>query len=185
MPRFGDETAGGDTFPCSSDRALLSLFTLTEDGDVTEIVARFDATSTAGTNMKGLIYSNNAGVPDVRLGVGAAVAVPAGGGLVTSALAVSLVAGDYWLGYVCDSFQAVAAEDSTGGLSRMEGTTYASPANPWVETAPGTGRLNVYAEYTVPEPPDTGVTWMPRHQTAGGRRGRMVPSGMIPPTHPT
>ena len=29
------------------------------------------------------------------------------------------------------------------------------------------------------------VTWMPRHQTAGGRRGRMVPSGMTPPTRPT
>lgn len=185
MPRFGDETAGGDTFPCNGDRALLSLFTLTEAGDVSEIVARFHSSSAAGTNMKGLIYSNNAGVPNARLGVGAAVAVPAGGGLVTSALAVSLAAGDYWLGFVCDSFEAVAEEDSSGGLSRMEGTTYASPAATWTEADIGAGRINVYAEYTVPEPPDTGVTWMPRHQTAGGRRGRMVPSGMTPPTRPT
>lgn len=184
MPRFGDETAGGDTFPCSGDRALLSLFTLTEDGDVSEIVARFHSSSTAGTNMKGLIYSDNAGVPNARLGVGAAVAVPAGGGLVTSALAVSLTAGDYWLGFVCDSFEAVAQEDVSGGHSRMEGTTYASPAATWTESGTGPSGMNVYAEYTVPEPPDTGVTWMPRHQTAGGRRGRMVPSGMTPPTRP-
>lgn len=148
MARFGDETAGGDTFPCDGDRALLSLFTLTEAGNVTSIEARFEASSSAGTNFKGLIYSNNAGVPNTRLGVGAAVAVPAGGGVLSSSLSVSLAAGDYWLGFVCDAFTAVAEEDTTGGLSRMEGTTYASPAATWTETATGTGRINVYAEYT-------------------------------------
>lgn len=29
------------------------------------------------------------------------------------------------------------------------------------------------------------VVWMPRYQVASGRRGRMVPSGMTPPTRPT
>jgi hypothetical protein len=151
MPRFGDETAGGDTFPCSGDRALLSLFTLTETADIVSIEARFHSTSGAGTNFKGLIYSDNAGVPDARLGVGAAVAVPAGGGVLSSALALSaLPPGNYWLGFVCDSFQAVAEEDASGGLSRMEGTTYASPAATWTESGTGSGRINVYAEYTTP-----------------------------------
>lgn len=154
MPRFGDETAGGDTFPCSGDRALLSLFTLTETADIVSIEARFHSSSTAGTNFKGLIYSNNAGVPDARLGVGSAVAVPAGGGVLSSALALAgLPPGDYWLGYVCDSFQAVAEEDPSGGLSRMEGATYASPAATWTESGTGSGRINVYAEYTTPGKP--------------------------------
>lgn len=149
MPRFGDETAGGDTFPCESDRALLSLFTLSETADITSIEARFDSTSTAGTNFKGLIYSNNAGVPDARLGVGAAVAVPAGGGVLSSALALAgLPPGDYWIGFVADSYEAVAQVDSSGGLSTMETTTYASPAATWTEAATSVARLNVYAEYT-------------------------------------
>jgi hypothetical protein len=148
MARFGDETAGADTFPCSGDRALLSRFTLTEAGDLTEIVARFDAASTAGASLKGLVYSDNAGTPQTRLAVGAAVAVPAGGGLVASALTVSLAAGEYWLGFVADSFQAVAQCDAAGGLSRMEGTTYASPAATWIQAGTSAARLNVYAEYT-------------------------------------
>ena len=148
MARFGDETAGADTFPCSGDRALLSRFTLTEAGDLTEIVARFDAASTAGASIKGLVYSDNAGTPQTRLAVGAAVAVPAGGGLVSSALTVSLAAGEYWLGFVADSFQAVAQCDAAGGLSRMEGTTYASPAATWIQAGTSAARLNVYAEYT-------------------------------------
>lgn len=148
MARFGDETAGGDTYPLGEDLALLSLFTLTEDGDITSIEARFDSSSTAGTSFKGLVYSNNAGVPNARLGIGTAATIPAGGGVISSALSVSLSAGDYWLGYVCNSFEAVAQVDISGGLSRMEGATYASPAATWTESGTGFSRINVYAEYT-------------------------------------
>lgn len=170
MARFGDDTAGGDTFPCSGDRALLSLFTLTEAGDLSEIVARFDASSTAGASIKGLVYANSAGTPGARLAVGAAVAVPAGGGLVSSALSVSLAAGDYWLGFVANSFEAVAQCDSAGGLSRMEGTTYASPAATWTQSGTSAARVNVYAEYTAaPTGPTLLFRQFPPQRVRGGK----------------
>ena len=133
MATFGNTTAGGDTFPNSGDRALVSKFTLSEAGDVTEINARFAGTATAGMNFKGLIYDDDgtAGAPGTRLAIGTATAVPAGGGVIASPITASLAAGDYWLGYVCDSFQAEADIETTGTLKRKEAHTYASPSTPW------------------------------------------------------
>jgi hypothetical protein len=148
MPTFGDTSAGGDTFPCSGDRGLLSKFTLIENGDVTALYIRFDSSSTAGTTVKGLIYTDLTGQPDLLLAEGSAVVVPGGGGLVVSTISVSLTPGDYWLGFVADSFEAVAQCDSSGGLSRMEDVTYASPSAIWTEKGTGTAQVNVYAEYT-------------------------------------
>lgn len=153
MARFGDETAGGDDFPCSGDRGLLSRFELTEAGDVSEVVVRFAAVSAAGTTMKGLIYADGTGVPGARVAIGAAVAVPAGGGLVSSATTASLAAGFYWLGFVADGSDPRAQGDVGGSLSRMEGTTYASPAATWTQSGTGGMGLNVYAEYTPSAPP--------------------------------
>lgn len=151
MATFGDTTAGSSTSPCSGDRAWASKFTLSENGDVTEVVMRFDSTSTSGTNVKGLIYSDSGGVPLTKLAQSSAVSVPAGGGLVSMALTVSLAAGTYWLGFVADNFTAVCQCDaSPANQSRMESTTYASPATTWVEAGTGLVQLNIYATYTVP-----------------------------------
>jgi hypothetical protein len=154
VARFGDDSAGASSFPCSSDRALLSLFTLTEAADVTEIVCIFEATTTAGCSFKGLIYADAGGTPGARIAVGAATAIPAGASTTASACVVTLAAGDYWLGLVTDGFEARMQCDASGGLSRMEAATYASPAGTWTQSGTGSARLNVYAEYTaVPSGP--------------------------------
>lgn len=158
MPTFGDTTAGGDTFPCSGDRAVLSKFTAGGSGTLTSINVRFDSTSGSGANFKGLIYADDGAgnTPGTRLGVGNAVSVPAGGGdLQSGGLSVDIVGGtDYWIGGVTSDFQPVFQLDSSpSNGSRMEGTTYASPAASWTESGITAGQLNTYGTYVEPPPP--------------------------------
>lgn len=155
MATFGDTTAGGDTFPCSGDRGCLSRFTCPEVGTITAIWVRFDATSTAGANAKALLYTNNAGVPGTLVVASSGAAVPAGGGLQQFVCTGALTAQDYWIGAVTDSFQSVFQCDASGGGSRMEGVTYASPAATWTESGTTTAQFNAYVEYT----PGGGVSY--------------------------
>ena len=160
MAILGNNTAGGDTFPCSSDRAMLSPYTATEDGTVTEIHYTFDATSTAGTNMKGLIYTGSGSVPSgTPFAVGAAVAIPVNGGDVTSTVSCSITNGTkYWIGYVCDSSTAVADIETTGGSSRMEATSYASPGT-WSEAGTSTEGCG-WIVYTAGPPAEPNIPTM-------------------------
>ena len=163
MPTFGDTTAGGDTFPCSSDRAVLSKFTCPTSGTLTQINVRFDSTSGSGENFKGLIYADDGAgnTPGTRLGVGGVTAVPAGGGdLASTGLSVALVGGtDYWIGAVIDGFQPVYQMDaSPSNGSRMEATTYASPAASWTEAGTTGGQMNTYGTYT--EAAGGGLAWI-------------------------
>ena len=148
MPTFGNTTVGGDTFPCSNDRAMLSAFTLSEAGTVSGVSMRFSSATTAGCNFKGLIYADSSGSPGSRLGVGAATAIPAGGGVIESTLSLALSAGTYWLGYVTDSFQAEAEIETTGTSQRKEALTYASPADPYGTPSGSSTEICVYATYT-------------------------------------
>lgn len=163
MATFGDTTAGGDTFPCTNDRAVLSKFTAGSSGTLTAINVRFDSTSSAGANFKGLIYADDGAgnTPGTRLGVGNAVAVGAGGGdLQSGGLSVSIVGGtDYWIGGVTDSFQCVFQLDaSPSNGSRMETVTYASPAASWTEAGTTSGQLNTYGTYT--EGVSNAIAWI-------------------------
>ena len=153
MATFGDTTAGGDTFPCTNDRAVLTKFTCPTSGTLTQINVRFDSTSAAGASFKGLIYADDGAgnTPGTRLGIGGATAVGAGGGdLASTGLSVTLVAStDYWIGGVCSDFQCVMQMDAGGvGGSRMEGTTYASPNATWSESGTTANTLNTYGTYT-------------------------------------
>ena len=153
MATFGDTTAGGDTFPCANDRAVVSKFTCSTSGTLTQINVRFDSTSSAGASFKGLIYADDGAgnTPGTLLGVGGATAVGAGGGdLASTGLSVTLVGGtDYWIGGVVSDFQCVLQLDaSPSNGSRMEATTYASPAASWAEAGTTSGQLNTYGTYT-------------------------------------
>lgn len=134
MATLGNATVGADTFPCSDDRGVVSPYTATEDGTVTEIHYRFDSTSAAGTSFKGIVYGGAGSVPSgASLAVGAATAVPAGGGDVTSTVSFSITNGTkYWIGYVCNGSDCVAEIETSGVASRMEGVTYPSPGT-WAE----------------------------------------------------
>jgi hypothetical protein len=151
MPTFGDTTAGGDTFPTTNDRAILSKFSPASSGTVTQINVRFHSTSAAGDTFKGLIYAADGagGIPGTRLGIGDATSVPAGGGdLASTGLSVAVTGSvDYWIGAVINSSNSVFETDASGGLSRMEACTYASPAATWTESGTSAAQVNAYATY--------------------------------------
>lgn len=154
MPTFGDTTSGVDEFPCSGDRALMDQFAISENGTADSISLFFGASSTAGSNAKGLIYTDSAGAPGSLVAVSASAAVPAGGGWLTMNLAgESLTTGNYWLGGVTSDFQPYFGEDATGAgadVVMANGTlSYASPPSTWpgTDASYGTG-LNVYVTYT-------------------------------------
>lgn len=147
MPTFGNTGSGTDTFPTTNDRGLFGLFTLPEAADVTEIAARFDASSAAGDNAKALIYNGVAGGALRLATIGQAV--PAGGGLLTWAVSgLALSPGNYYLGSVVSAFNSVwQCEPGTG--ARVEGVTYASPGAT-LGTTFATGAVpDVYVTYTV------------------------------------
>jgi len=152
MPFLGDTVQGVDSFPCSGDRALLSQFTAAEDGTVIGWQAYFDPTSTAGSAIKFLLFTDNAGAPGTLVASSAGTAVPAGGGLLSGALSGALVSGAaYWLGIVANSFQSRLSED-IGGVNyvRREGFSYASPPATWPGTdASGALTFSVAVEYSV------------------------------------
>lgn len=163
MATFGDTTAGGDTFPCSGDRAVLSKFTCSTSGTLSQINVRFDSTSGSGSNFKGLIYADDGAgnTPGTRLGIGNATSVPAGGGdLASTGFSVSLTGGtDYWIGAVTDGFACVFQLDaSPSNGSRMEATTYASPNASWTEAGTTSGQLNVYGTYS--EGVSNAIAWI-------------------------
>lgn len=156
MPNFGDDTQGSNSFPCNDDRGLVTLFTTTEDGTITDAYAYFDATSTSGMSAKLIIYTDSSGVPGSLVTSSAGAAVPSGGGLVNlGAISGSLTGStNYFVGITTNGFQARISEDDalTGMNSDMaNGTlTYTSPPSSW----PGTDsdysniRFNAYVVYT-------------------------------------
>lgn len=149
MPIFGDTSVGAGSFPTTNDRAIVGSFVLTDNADCTSITNRFDPISTAGSNFKGLIYADSGGLPGALVAVGAPAAIPAGGGLVDSAVTVTLAPGTYWLGGVVDSFQGRWQTNVITGGQRREAHTYASPADPFASPASTGERVQAYVTYTV------------------------------------
>lgn len=147
MPTFGNTGVGTDTFPTTNDRGLFGLFTLPDTADVTEIAVRFDSTSAAGDNAKGLIYNGVAGGA-LRLAT-AGQAVPGGGALLTWAVSgLTLAPGDYYLGSVVDAFNSVW-QCKPGAGERVEAVTYASPGAT-LGTLNATGAVpDAYVTYTI------------------------------------
>ncbi len=155
MPIFGDNTAGPDEFPGNTDRALLDRFAIPENGTADSISVYIGASSTAGANVKGLIYTDSGSAPASLVAASASAAAPAGGGWVTMAFSGSpaLVAGNYWIGLVADSFQAYYGEDATGSAPDVvmaNGTlSFSSPPATWPGTDASYGvGLDVYVTYT-------------------------------------
>lgn len=146
----GDDTAGGDTFPTTNNRAILSDFVMPGAGDGVTGYLRFDVTSLAGANAKFLVYADSGGVPGALLYASAGQAVPAGGGILTYSVSVpGLTASQVvWLGGVTDSSGPVWQVDSSGGLSRMEGMNYASPNATWTQSGTAGAQVNAWMDYT-------------------------------------
>lgn len=152
MPTFGDTTAGTDTFPGNSDRALLDRATLTESATLSLSWHYVGADSTSGANWKGLIFSDSSG-PSARQAVSAVIAASPASTWVSGSISGSLSAANYWIGSVADNYQASLGEDATGSAPDVvmaNGSfSYASPPATWPGTDASYGvGLNTYVEYT-------------------------------------
>lgn len=152
---FGTQLYNSDALGGGIDRCAVDRFTLTEAGTITKLYLRSGPDSTAGSNLKGLIYADNAGFPGELLAVGSPVAVPAGASWFASVMDnVVLPAGDYWLGAVMDNYQGTidfAPGTSPNSILWASGVSYTDPPNPmFTDPAPTTTYtvdLSVYAEY--------------------------------------
>lgn len=150
-------TDGG--FPGSANRALTSKFAKSHAGRITQINFRLRNDTEVGANGKIVCHADDAGgsVPGTRLWVSGSIAIPAGATIQTPALPSSGIegtdaAGNYWLVFVPDNFQADIAKSNTlaDGQTRMANGTYsyASPPSSW----PGTdgtydGPICVWVDY--------------------------------------
>lgn len=150
--RFGRETSGSDTFPCSDDRALATSFALgTSLASLSAIVGLFAASTTAGSSARGFIAADAGGTPGAILAISSIVTIPAGGGWVTFPVSYgALAAGTYWLGSVAESFQGVWAHatGTPGATMHMANGSFviASPPASWPGTDATYGsQLCVYA----------------------------------------
>lgn len=154
MPIFGDNTPGSDTFPMSDGRAVASVFTLTESANVTSIWAYFEASTTAGANMRGFVASDGGGSPGTILIVGPSTPIPAGGGWVQCVITGTLTAGNYYIGLVTNDGggHSTAQADTGGAMAMANGSfSFASPPSTWPGTDGNYGiQLNAYVEYDVP-----------------------------------
>lgn len=169
MPTFGDTTAGGSSFPCSGDRAIVRSFTLTDDADLVSITIFFDGSSGANEDHKGLIYADSGGLPGALLAVTAAGTLAPAATSLTLPISGTLSPGTYWLGGVASGFAARWAADASGGGQRQEGVTYATPAGTFGTPAGSTvDGISAYVTYNIagslPTRPASDVTvfgWVP------------------------
>lgn len=161
MPQFGNTTREGvGVSPQSDGRAWVTLYTLTEDGTISDLFGYFSETASPGTmSVKGLIYADSAGEPGSLLAQSGSVSLVTGSGAgyrqftLTSPLVA--VAGSYWLGVVANNFNwDIANETAAGQSRRKEGVTFASPPGTFgTADASSTSEVYVvYAQYTAGAP---------------------------------
>jgi hypothetical protein len=169
---LGDDSAGGDSFPNSGDRQIISLFPFVGNATALGIHVRMHADTVAGDNIKALVYLDEGG------GLAAATlhfatsgkAAPAGGGIVSWSCNVPIGTADYYLGLVSDSFNSVVQCDVIDGLEHTpDGQSYTSPTDPWGanSTHVVTARVNVWLTDTdpfAPGGPIRGPMPMPRNR---------------------
>jgi len=118
---------------------------------MSEAYANFSAASTAGSNVKILVFTDSGGEPDALVATTGAIAVPAGGGWVSAPISGALSTGTYWIGMVCDSFQSRFTYVGPSGRSKMADGTYDYATTPgtWPgTTAPYNIIFSTYVLYT-------------------------------------
>jgi hypothetical protein len=117
--------------------------TLSEDGLLSSIAIRLSCGAIpppGHSNVKALIYNNNAGYPSELLGVSNIVylTAPFSKAWVTFTFSpsIELPAGDYWIGAISDGGNAGYSDVQTTGTPRYikssgAGTYYTNPPNPY------------------------------------------------------
>lgn len=171
MATFG-YTGTGDNFDfASANEAFVGKYTIATGADVTKLTLRGNANS-GTSNVKPIIYADNAGAPGAKIAVGSAVNITTTESYWDLPLVVTLAAGTYWIGVLPDATVKVKLNTNAAGRTSYKTSfTYASPADPFgTESGNDNGfDTAVYATYTVPAagPSITGGTAAPVHQSTG------------------
>ncbi len=157
MATFGNTAAGDNDFPCDNGRALISLFVLTEDAEVTAISFRLGPDGSGSLNMRGIVLTDSAGSPGAVIAVSAATAVttpiPAANTVYEIPMTATLAAGSYWLGVVANNYPATISVKNgyPANSARMANGTFSesSPPATWPGTDAGYGtQVCVWLTYT-------------------------------------
>lgn len=157
MATFGNTTAETGSLAGWPDEKIASKFTLPVAGLVSKLTGYISNASSA-CYAKGIIYSDNSGVPNALQGAGSnATSIPVNGSSVwfdfTFATPISLAAGVYWLGCIGDSaataFDLRANTSAAAGSGNRNADTYSDgPDASWGTNFPATWSFAIYATYT-------------------------------------
>lgn len=151
---FGYTGAGGDSYATYDSFMRISSFTLTSAGTVSKLTARIwtNTNNEGDTNIKGLIFNDNEGVPATIVGVTAAVNCAAGS--VTAfdlpfSQGVFLQPGVYWLGVINGGGGGMNI-DIKLSVGKVIGSfnNYTAPTDFGSQTTSANRQVCIYATYT-------------------------------------
>lgn len=157
-PTFGYTTIGGTSVGIANQALHVSKFTNTDNASVSRLTFYGYSFMGVGWSLKGLIYSDSAGVPDARLGVSNVLTTPtpASGQWIdlTFASPVALSPGTYWLGFIANTggapFWYYDAGTTAQTTIKATCACYADPSNPYgTPTSTQDRKYSIYATYTI------------------------------------
>jgi hypothetical protein len=146
---FGYTTVGSSNMELSSNKKIVTKFTLPESGTIFQINAYMEADD---GDAIGIVYADNAGEPSTRLGYTPSHTVDAGYALETFVFTtnMSATAGAYWIG-ICVSWSPHIKYDAGGtNQTAVNDDSPSSPDNPF-----GSGitfynfQCSIFANYTI------------------------------------
>jgi hypothetical protein len=156
LATFGKTTVGGSSDMFLAERKRVNKYTLSAAGKVSKLSIYLAPTSTSGQQvLKGVIYEDSAGKPAALLGTTSQLTFvstnSAGWYDLTFPSAVSLAAGNYWIGMITGASSYVAGFrfDSVSGSRDYNANTYSSgPSNPFGSFSADSEQTSLYATYT-------------------------------------
>jgi len=153
-PTFGKTTIGDWDDSGSANYLTGCRFELIEDGDVTKITW-YCAASAGTVNAYALIYSDDAGAPDSKLGKSAEVTLDTTLAWRDFAFSppISLTAGFYWLCFICNGSHVYKRQAGATNQRFWVYTTYCDEMSPISGQSYDNWEVSIYATYTVVAPP--------------------------------
>lgn len=153
---FGKTTVGpySDTF--SADRKRVNKYALTTSGTVTKLAIYLAPTGTSGQQvMKGIVYSDSSGKPANLLGITSQFTFystnKAGWYTLNFPAALSLPAGNYWIGVITGATGKVAGfryEKVTSSRDYNSNSYTSGPTSTFGSYSVDSEQMSLYATYT-------------------------------------
>jgi hypothetical protein len=152
---FGKTSVGASLDYFGFERKRVNHYVLPVAGSVSKLSVYLEAHATGQQVLKGLLYSDNAGVPAALLGVSQELTYASTSGAgwfdLTFASPVKLAAGTYWIGVMTGVTNSVAGFrwDSVAGSRAYNLNTYTSgPTDPFGTVTTDAEQTSLYATYT-------------------------------------